>query len=145
AGLMLAVGAHRRAVKELGANAARPHACVPRGQGGVAAEGLLLGAPVRGILAARGPGASRGAVLPSGDHVVPALTVTLALARRQSGPRIDAFAALAAVALASLGIHASIDHVLHFPALLIVASAFAGAGMARAAPTRAVFHQERAE
>ena len=39
----------------------------------------------------------------------------------------DAFSALGAVALAALGIHASVDYILHFPAVPLTAAALVGA------------------
>ncbi|MGH9283670.1 MAG: O-antigen ligase family protein, partial [Acidimicrobiales bacterium] len=45
-----------------------------------------------------------------------------------------AFPALGALALAALGLHASLDYVLHFPAVPLVASALVGAATAPAAP-----------
>jgi O-antigen ligase len=47
-------------------------------------------------------------------------------------PTIDAVSVLGAVGLASLGIHASIDYILHFPAVPLTAAALVGAaGAAR--------------
>ncbi|MGQ0668514.1 MAG: O-antigen ligase family protein [Actinomycetota bacterium] len=61
-------------------------------------------------------------------------------ARLWSSRSPDAATALGAVALAALGIHASIDYVLHFPAIPIVAAALLGAAQASrgsdAAPIR---------
>jgi hypothetical protein len=42
----------------------------------------------------------------------------------------DTMSALGAVALVALGIHASIDYILHFPAVPITAAALVGAAMA---------------
>jgi hypothetical protein len=41
----------------------------------------------------------------------------------------DLVSVLGAVALAALGIHASVDYVLHFPAVPVTASALVGAAM----------------
>lgn len=48
----------------------------------------------------------------------------------EAGPD-DPFTALGAVALAGLGLHASVDYVLHFPAVPLVAAALVGAATAR--------------
>lgn len=53
-----------------------------------------------------------------------------AFAQLRVGPR-DAATAAAAVALAAVAIHASVDYVLHFPAVALAAAAVAGAGRAR--------------
>ncbi len=71
--------------------------------------------------------------------------VVWVLARLQARQRMDAFTALAAVAVAGLGIHATVDHVLHVPVLPVIASALAGAGIARTGSSRALSHQERTE
>ena len=48
---------------------------------------------------------------------------------------VDAFTALSAASLAALGIHGTIDYVMHFPAVPIMAAALVGAGM-MSAPDR---------
>ncbi|HEX6331131.1 MAG TPA: O-antigen ligase family protein [Actinomycetota bacterium] len=55
-------------------------------------------------------------------------------ARLWAHPHSDAVVALGAAALAALGIHASVDYVLHFPAVPLAAAALVGA--AQAAPRR---------
>jgi len=65
------------------------------------------------------------------------LTVLLFLwgfVRLWAHPAPDAVVALGAAALAALGIHASVDYVLHFPAVPLAAAALVGA--AQAAPHR---------
>lgn len=55
-------------------------------------------------------------------------------ARLWAHPAPDLFVALGAVSLAALGIHASVDYVLHFPAVPLAAVALVGA--AQAVPLR---------
>ena len=47
-----------------------------------------------------------------------------------ANPNADAFVALAAVALAAVGIQACEDYVLHFPAVVLATAALVGAGIA---------------
>ena len=47
-----------------------------------------------------------------------------------ANPGADAFVALAAVALAAVGIQACEDYVLHFPAIALTTAALVGAGIA---------------
>lgn len=47
-------------------------------------------------------------------------------------PAPDAFVALGAAALAALGIHASVDHILHVPAIPLLAAALVGSAQATA-------------
>jgi hypothetical protein len=50
----------------------------------------------------------------------------------RTAPTIDAVTVLGAVGLAALGIHASMDYILHFPAVPLTAAALVGAaGAAR--------------
>jgi O-antigen ligase len=63
---------------------------------------------------------------------VPGLLLLVSLfvwgfARLWVRPQPDAVTALGAVALAALGVHASVDYVLHFPAIPITAAALVGA------------------
>jgi O-antigen ligase len=53
-----------------------------------------------------------------------------------STPRADVVTGLGAAAVAALGIHATVDYVLHFPALVVVAAALAAAGATHASGTR---------
>jgi O-antigen ligase len=55
-------------------------------------------------------------------------------ARLVLGGTPDAITALAAAALATLGVHAAVDYVLHFPAIPLLAAALIGGGMVRATP-----------
>jgi len=52
-----------------------------------------------------------------------------------STPRADVVTGLAAAAVAALGTHATVDYVLHFPALVVVAAALAAAGATHGSKT----------
>lgn len=66
--------------------------------------------------------------------VVLPLAFLWGFARLWAHPRPDVIVALGAAALATLGIQASVDYLLHFPAVPLTAAALVGA--AQAAPTR---------
>ena len=57
-----------------------------------------------------------------------------ALGRLWSARPANAITALSAAAVAALGIHATVDYVMHFPAIPIVGAALAGVGMATRDP-----------
>jgi O-antigen ligase len=56
----------------------------------------------------------------------------------------DAITALSAAALAALGIHASIDYVMHFPAIPVLTAGLVATGMTEAATGRPGLGRERA-
>lgn len=64
------------------------------------------------------------------------------LARLAVSHRPDVTTAFAAAAIAALGIHASVDYVLHFPAIPIAAAALVGAGVV---PSRSLLHRSWAK
>ena len=57
------------------------------------------------------------------------LLVAWAFARLAANPRPEAVTALASVALAGAAIHACVDYVWHFPAVLLAAAALVGTGL----------------
>ena len=58
-----------------------------------------------------------------------ALLFVWGFARLSAGAPPDAVTLLSAASLAALGIHASVDYVMHFPAIPILAAALVGTGL----------------